>query len=134
MEYIYPAKFEKADEGGFTVTFPDFRGAITEGDTLKEAFDMAEDCLGGVLVGLEEDGKGLPVPTPLTFFSANSDGEFMNLIKVDLCEYKRAISDKPIRKTVYIPKGLNDRAEEMGINFSKALRDALTDQMNGINI
>jgi len=54
-EYIYPARFEAAEEGGYTVTFPDFKGAVTEGDTLQEAFDMAEDCLGGLLVGYEED-------------------------------------------------------------------------------
>jgi predicted RNase H-like HicB family nuclease len=29
MEFIYPAKFEQANEGGLTVTFPDFRGAVT---------------------------------------------------------------------------------------------------------
>jgi predicted RNase H-like HicB family nuclease len=130
MEYIYPAKFEACDEGGFTVTFPDFRGAVTEGDSLREAISMAEDCLGGLLVGFEEDRKKLPAPTALTSFPANSEREFISLIKVDISDYKRKISDKPIKKTVYIPKGLNDRAEELGINFSKVLRDALTNEIN----
>ena len=125
MEFIYPAKFEKADEGGFTVTFPDFIGAVTEGDDLKEAFDMAEDCLGGLLVGFEEDRKKPPVATALTAFAANNENEFINLIKIDLADYKRKINDKPVRKTLYIPKGLNDRAEQMGLNFSKILREAL---------
>ena len=130
MEFIYPAKFEKAAEGGFTVTFPDFGGAVTEGDTLQEAFDMAEDCLGGLLVGMEEDGERIPVPTALTAFPINHDEAFINLIKVDLTEYKRKISGKPVRKTVYIPRFLNDRAEEMGLNFSKILRDALISEVN----
>jgi len=130
MEFIYPAKFEKAEESGFTVTFPDFRGAVTEGDNLREAFDMAEDCLGGLLAGLEEDVKKPPVPSALTAFPANNDDEFVSLIKIDLAEYKRKISDKPVRKTVYIPKGLNDRAEELGLNFSKVLREALANEVN----
>jgi predicted RNase H-like HicB family nuclease len=130
MEFIYPARFEAAVEGGYTVTFPDFRGAVTEGDSLKEAFDMAEDCLGGLLSAFEEDNKKLPAPTALTAFPANNNAEFINLIKVDLSEYKRRISDKPVRKTVYIPKGLNDRAEELGINFSRVLREALANELN----
>ena len=84
MDFIYPAKFEKADEGGYTVTFPDFRGAVTEGDTLHEALDMAEDCLGGLLVGFEEDRKKPPLPSTLTNFHANNENEFVNLVKVDL--------------------------------------------------
>jgi predicted RNase H-like HicB family nuclease len=129
MEYIYPAKFETADEGGYTVTFPDFRGAVTEGDSLRESLDMAEDCLGGLLAGFEEDNKKLPAPSALTAFPANNAKEFVNLIKVDLSEYKRKINEKPIKKTVYIPKGLNDRAEALGINFSKVLREALANEV-----
>jgi post-segregation antitoxin (ccd killing protein) len=47
-----------------------------------------------------------------------------------LSEYQRKISDKPVRKTVYIPQGLNDRAEELGLNFSKILREALANKVN----
>lgn len=47
MKYI--AKFEEAEEGGFTVTFPDAPGAITEGDTEAEARSMAKDALEGWL-------------------------------------------------------------------------------------
>jgi len=130
MEFIYPAKFEKADEGGFTVTFPDFRGAVTEGDNLKQAFDMAEDCIGGILTIYENEKRVFPKASDLAAFPANNDDEFVTLIKIDLSEYKRKINDKPIRKTVYIPKGLNDRAEKLGLNFSKILRDALSSELN----
>lgn len=41
----YPARFEPADEGGFVVTFRDIPEAITEGDTLDEAREMAADAL-----------------------------------------------------------------------------------------
>ena len=125
MELIYVAKFEKADEGGYSVCFPDIKGAHTCGDTLQEAYYMAEDCLGGLLVGYEEDGITLPKASPLTAFPANTDAVFYNLIKVDLLEYKKKISEKPVRKTVYIPKYLNDTAEAKGINFSRVLREAL---------
>jgi antitoxin HicB len=41
----YPARFEPAEEGGFVVTFRDIPEAITEGDTLDEAREMAADAL-----------------------------------------------------------------------------------------
>lgn len=43
---FYPAIFHKAEEGGFWVTFPDIPEAITEGDNMQEAYEMAVDCLG----------------------------------------------------------------------------------------
>lgn len=35
--YIYPAIFDPCEEGGYSVTFPDLPGCITEGDTVEEA-------------------------------------------------------------------------------------------------
>ena len=43
---IYPAVFHAEDVGGYSVTFPGLPGCITEGDTLTEAVEMAEDALG----------------------------------------------------------------------------------------
>lgn len=45
-KYIFPALFEAGyeDEQGYTVTFPDLLGCITEGDTLEEAIYMAKDA------------------------------------------------------------------------------------------
>ena len=130
MTFIYPAKFVEAEEGGYNVTFPDFTGGITCGDTLQESLDMAEDCLGGLLFAYEEEKWELPKSSALSAFPANTATEFMVLIKVDLVAYKKKTDDKPVRKTLYIPKGLNDQAEAVGLNFSKVLRDALSDVLS----
>ena len=37
--------FEPAEEGGFVVTCPALPGLVTEGDTIEEARQMAEDAL-----------------------------------------------------------------------------------------
>jgi len=127
MRYVYPAKFKKFTDGdGYVVTFPDLYGATTEGRSLQDALDMAEDCLGGLLWSYEEDGDELPVPSSLGSFEPSSDTVFYNLISINLAEYKRRLSEKPVRKTLYIPKGLNEKAEAQGINFSQVLRDALS--------
>jgi len=55
---IYCAVFKKAEEGGYTVTFPDLPGCITEGDTLEESYKNAKEALGLYLDGLD------PIPEP----------------------------------------------------------------------
>lgn len=62
--YSFPALFEKDfDSEGYTVTFPDFDGCITEGDDFDEALAMAKDALSGYLYLSEEDGEEIPTPT-----------------------------------------------------------------------
>lgn len=58
----FPALFDPAPEGGFTVTFRDVPEAITEGDTLEEAEAMALDALVTAIEFYFDDGR--PVPTP----------------------------------------------------------------------
>ena len=59
----FPALFTPAEEGGFTVRFPDLPGCITEGDTLEEALRNAGEALGLHLYGMEEDGDEIPSPS-----------------------------------------------------------------------
>lgn len=65
-EYNYTVLFEPAEEGGFVVTCPALPGLVTEGDTLEEAREMAQDAIKGYLESLRRDH--LPIPanrTPL---------------------------------------------------------------------
>lgn len=60
----YFAIFEKAKEGGFCVRFPDVPGALTQGETIEEALEMAVDALCGIMV----DGrKGRDYQAPRSF-------------------------------------------------------------------
>ncbi len=47
-------------EGGFVVSVPDLPSVATEGDTLKEALDMAKDAITGYLATMREEGWRLP--------------------------------------------------------------------------
>ena len=58
----YPAIFEPAEEGGFIVRFPDFDWGVTQGDTLREAQEMAADAIRTMIRELIRQGK--PVPRP----------------------------------------------------------------------
>ena len=58
----YPAKFARAREGGFTVTFRDVPEAITEGDTVEEARAHAAEALETALSFYIGERKPLPKP------------------------------------------------------------------------
>jgi antitoxin HicB len=59
----YPALFEPAEEGGFVVTFPDIKGAITQGDNEHDALEMAEDALVTMIASCIRHGEPVPRPT-----------------------------------------------------------------------
>ena len=56
----YVAKAQPDPSRGYTVTFPDLNGCITEGDTLKEAKRMAKDAMTGWLYTWLNEGRTTP--------------------------------------------------------------------------
>lgn len=44
--------------------------------------------------------------------------------------FREKMRQKAVKKTLTIPKWLNDLAEESGINFSHVLQDALKQRLN----
>jgi antitoxin HicB len=63
MEH-YLALFEPDREaGGYVVTFPDFGYGVTQGETDKEAMEMAQDLLMLTIGDYIREGKQLPAPS-----------------------------------------------------------------------
>lgn len=56
------------EEGGFTVTVPELPGCITEGDTLQEALDNAQEAILCHLEALKMQGKTISEHSPIFFF------------------------------------------------------------------
>ena len=61
----YTVIFEPAEEGGYVVVAPAFGGAITQGNTLKEAREMAEEALTALVESYLKDGDTLPNNAPI---------------------------------------------------------------------
>lgn len=51
------------DDGGFSVSFPDIPEALTCGDTLDDAREMAADALATAMEFYFEDGRQVPLPS-----------------------------------------------------------------------
>lgn len=126
--YIYTAMFEPGDNKGYTVTFPDLPGCITEGDTLGEALHMAREALELHLYGMEEDDDPIPDPTPPEGIRV-PDGGFVCPIEAWMPLIRDEMANRAVKKTVTIPKWLNDLAEANRVNFSHILQMALKDYL-----
>lgn len=121
---IYPAIFKK-EENGYSVFIPDLNNA-TCGENLQEAIYMAKDLIGALAVEyIDYDKVDMPKASDISEIKLENENDFVTLIDLDFDEYKKSLV-KSVKKTVYISKDLNDRAESMHINFSQTLQEALT--------
>ena len=75
---FYPALFHKSEEGGFWISFPDFPECFTEGDDMKQAYEMTVEALGLALVNRKEEKEEIPDPSDLDKIQ-NEDGTILNL-------------------------------------------------------
>lgn len=63
MEFAYPARFRRERDGGYLVTFPDLPDAITQGDSLDDAMEMAADCLAETIGARIAERDDIPIPS-----------------------------------------------------------------------
>lgn len=125
MKLVYPAIFKK-EELGYSVVIPDLLGCCTQGDTLEEAIEMAEDAALGWLLTTLEENEEIPEASNINDIELGNKDEFVSLLLLDLSSYSEKYSSrKSVKKTLTIPYWLNERAERLKINFSKTLQDAL---------
>ena len=125
MKLVYPVCFYEEEEG-YSVVFPDLPGCVTQGDTLEQAMEMAEEAALGWLLITLEDGEDLPTPTNIKDVKLEYEKGFVSLVLLDLGAYSERYSEKRyVKKTLTLPFWLNKLAEKKGINFSQTLQDAL---------
>ena len=115
LEYVYPAVFHPNDDGSYTVIFPDLEGCITEGKSLGDAMRMAQSAVGQ-WVEYSKD-KNLDIRAMGTI--ETEAGEFVNLIRADVKD------GRAVKRTVSIPKWMDERVSEAGLSLSRVLQDAL---------
>ena len=136
---VYPAIFHKSIEGGYVVVFPDFDYGATEGKTLEEAIEMAEDYVGTWLYDDFVNSREMPVSSKINDISIEIpederefyvEGEsFKTLIGLDMLKYVNECKNQTVRKNVSIPSWLNEMAKKSNINFSNTLQEALKHEL-----
>lgn len=146
MKVIYPVLFYEEKKGGYSIFVPDLERALntsasTCADTLEKAMYMAQDLIAGLILDEIENGKKIPASSKIedvTFeeLEDNLDIEnwdyvskFKTYILVDISTFAEKWGKELVKKTVNIPKWVNTRAEELKINFSKTLEEALLEKI-----
>ena len=128
MKYVFPVVFRPEAEGGYSVLFPDIEEAFTEGETVAECIEMAEDVL--CLMLYERELHGLPIPSATDIHDiVQNHGDIVTLIKCDTMDYRRFYLNKAVKKTLTIPEWLNIEATAKGYNFSAVLQEALRERL-----
>lgn len=125
---FYPAIFHKAEEGGFWVSFPDIPECMTQGEDIKQAYEMAVDALGLSLTTMEKNKEELPKASDLE--DIKTEDGFLVVVQFDLAEYRRKYCSRAVKKTLSIPEWLNEAAIKAGVNFSQVLQEALIEKVN----
>ncbi|MFA5881628.1 MAG: type II toxin-antitoxin system HicB family antitoxin [Eubacteriales bacterium] len=127
--YLFPAIIEPGERKGYCVTFPDLPGCITEGDTLEETLYMAKEALELHLYSMEEECDPIPKSTAPEKVKVPKGG-FVTIIEAWMDLIRDQVANKAVKKTLTIPKWLNDLAEREKINFSHVLQHALKRRLN----
>lgn len=124
---FYPAVFTK-EENGYWVKFPDLPGCFTEGDSISEAYEMAQEAMG---LWLETENRTFNYPEASDITGIRTaENEQIVLVEFDPIEYLKRTSSKSVKKTLTIPEWLNTLAEEQNVNFSQVLQNALKENLH----
>ena len=109
----------------YNVEFIDLKGCSTFGDSIQNAYLMAQDAMGLYL----DNFTRFPSPT-LDFSNINlGKNQFISLVGIDMDEYRKKFNNKSIKKTLTIPEWLNYLAEKNNINFSQVLQEGLKEKL-----
>lgn len=117
----YPVIFKKENDGYF-ITVPDLN-INTQGENLSEAIMMARDLISLYILDNEEEGKIIALPNTVKFELPKS--AILSYVDIDMASYRKKYGSKTVKKNCTIPAWLNNKAEELNINFSKTLQEVL---------
>ena len=122
-EYVYPAIFHPNDDGSYTITYPDLPGCISEGKSLGNAVYMAQTALTQWIEYLTDKKQAIPSASDLKSIDLSPE-EFVSLIRADVKD------GRAVKRTVSIPKWMDDKVTETGLSLSRVLQDALKERLN----
>jgi predicted RNase H-like HicB family nuclease len=116
---FYSAILEKEPGSVYGVTFPDFPGLVSAGDTAEEALVNAHEALAGHIALMVQDGDTLPEPTPVEAVTADPDIQMVAVTLIGV-----TIPGKAKRVNVTLDEALLEEIDEVADNRSRFLAEA----------
>ncbi len=121
----YVAVFILVNKGKYFVEFPDLPGCFSQGDSLEMAICNAQDALA--IYYQEKEGR-LPLASDLASIQRKNSNALVQIVAIDTDNYIVKTS-QTVKKTLTIPKWLNELSIKYDVNFSQILKDALIDYL-----
>ncbi len=119
MDY-YIALIHKEPGSAFGISFPDFPGCVSAGDTLQEALASGTEALAVHIEGMIEDGAEIPAPSDIdTVMTDPTNRDGIAVLVAGPPETERAV-----RINVTLPSGLLRRIDQRAANRSRFLAQA----------
>jgi predicted RNase H-like HicB family nuclease len=118
----YIAIVHKEAKSDFGVSFPDFPGCVTAGQSVDEAKDFAQEALSLHIQGMIEDGDQLPAPSKLEDIMAEPDyADAVAFLVVSVPDAK----PRTVRVNITVPemtlKQIDAAAKKRGMSRSSFL-------------
>lgn len=115
----YPALVDKDLDSDFGVSFPDFPGCVSAGESLEEALLGAQEALAGHVALMLADGEGLPKPSAL---EAVADTKEASTVAVTLIPV--VLPGRARRVNVTLDEALLEEIDQISNNRSGFLAEA----------
>ena len=128
-KYTYPAIFEKEQEGGYSIYFPDIEGCYTQSEDITEGIEKASDALCLMLFELEKHEKPIPPVTNIKNVKVSGDDDIVTFITCDTQFYVNYFMGKSVKINATIPLWLKEEGEKKKINFSYILRKGVEEYL-----
>lgn len=116
---FYPAILEKEPDSVFGVTFPDFPGLVSAGQTAEDALVNAHEALAGHVAFMIQDGDVLPEPTSIEAVIADPDIRVVAITVVGV-----TVPGRAKRVNVTLDESLLAEIDEIAENRSRFLAEA----------
>jgi len=122
MEFVYPAIFHQNKDESYTVIYPDLPGCISEGKNLGNAMYMAQSALTQWIIFLIDKKHKIPNASPIEKIKTHKS-DFVNLICAEVRDARA------VKRTISIPKWMDDKVAKSGLSLSRVLQDALREKL-----
>jgi predicted RNase H-like HicB family nuclease len=115
----YPALVDKDADSDFGVSFPDFPGCVSAGETLEDALLGAQEALSGHVALMVADGDALPRPISLEKVAGEKEPSTVAITLVPV-----VLPGRARRVNVTLDEALLEEIDQISDNRSGFLAEA----------
>ena len=125
--YIYPVILQK-EENCYLVTFPNFPEQMTQADTEEKAIVAAQEVLSLCIADNEDSKQKNPEPKKQEEIELE-EGCKLVYVHVWMPYFRHIQKAVYVKKTLTIPKWLDEMAKKQDVNFSAILVKGLKQEL-----